>query len=189
MLSAKNVALSAWRNFWNPFGATSRLKEYAERRLVGFTREQMFDVVSNVNEYPNFIPWCRGASVFEVSPNIYLAKLQIGFPPIQESYTSTVTTLKPVFVKSVAEPDNRVFKHLDTTWKFTEGLPNNDKSCVLHFALAFEFRSSLHSTMAHAFFDLVVQTMVYAFLKRAEEKYGPPSLNHFKKTTVLKKIS
>lgn len=90
--------------------------------------------------------------------------------------------------QSVAEPNNRVFKHLDTTWRFTEGLPDNEKSCTLHFTLSFEFRSSLHATLAHTFFDRVVQSMVYAFLKRAEHKYGPPSLDHFKKTTVLKKV-
>ena len=175
--------------FWMPFAATSRRKEYAERRVVGFTSEQMFDVVAHVDDYPNFVPWCSGSSLRVVSPNVYSAVMEIGFPPLKETYLSTVTALKPVLVKSVAEPNNRVFKHLDTTWRFTEGLPNNKKSCTLHFTLSFEFRSALHSTLAHAFFDRVVQTMVVAFLKRAEQKYGPPSLDHFRTATVLRKVS
>lgn len=175
--------------FWMPFAVTSRRKEYAERRVVGYTSEQMFDIVAQVDEYPQFVPWCRAARVQVQSPTVYTADLQIGFPPLQESYTSTVTALRPEVVKSTAEPNSRIFKHLDTTWRFTEGLPNNERSCTLHFQLAFEFRSAIHSSLAHAFFDRVVQSMVLAFLRRAEEKYGPPSLDHFRNAVVLKKVN
>lgn len=85
--------------------------------------------------------------------------------------------------------DNALFHNLDTIWRFEKGVANNHNSCIQFFTLVFEFRSALYSNLAHIFFDQVVCTMVIAFLKRAEAKYGPPSLDHFKTGTVLSKIN
>ncbi|MFH4980980.1 hypothetical protein AB6A40_007689 [Gnathostoma spinigerum] len=114
--------------------------------------------------------------------------MTVGFPPILESYTARITSCRPNVVRSVCT-DGRLFHLLETTWRFGEGLPGNGRSCTLYFDLAFEFKSALHSSLAHMFFDQVVKTMVTAFLKRAEQKYGPPSLDHFANEVVVRKIS
>ncbi|VDK19488.1 unnamed protein product [Anisakis simplex] len=179
----------------NPFASSSdpRRKEYEERRLVGYTAEEMYDVVANVKEYPQFVPWCRDASIKVITPNLFTADLQIGFPPILETYSSRITTNKPNIVRSVCT-DGRLFKLLDTTWEFHDvsaavARRTNKRSCQLHFALIFEFKSIFHSHLAHIFFDQVVSTMVVAFLHRAEVKYGKPSLNHFNNVNIIKKVS
>ncbi|VDM45840.1 unnamed protein product [Toxocara canis] len=82
-----------------PFALSSRRQEYEEKRLVGFTAEEMFDVVACVSEYPQFVPWCRNAYVKRISPNVFTADLQIGFPPVLETYSSRITTLKPTVVR------------------------------------------------------------------------------------------
>uniref|UniRef100_A0A915BML5 Coenzyme Q-binding protein COQ10 START domain-containing protein n=2 Tax=Parascaris univalens TaxID=6257 RepID=A0A915BML5_PARUN len=189
----RSVSALSRRHLFSPPPFTlplSRRKEYEEKRLVGFsfTAEEMFEVVARVSEYPQFVPWCRDAHVKILSPSVSIADLQIGFPPLLETYSSRITTSKPTVVRSVCI-DQRLFNLLDTTWRFGAGDPSNIRSCTLHFMLAFEFKSLLHSQLAHVFFDQVVRTMVTAFLKRAEIKYGPPSLDHFKTTTIIKKVS
>uniref|UniRef100_A0A1I7VV51 Polyketide_cyc domain-containing protein n=1 Tax=Loa loa TaxID=7209 RepID=A0A1I7VV51_LOALO len=175
------------RNLFLSLKQSTNLKEYQEKRIVGYTADEMFNIAANVSEYPEFVPWCRGASIKKHSPNLFTAQLQIGFPPVCETYTSRVSTVKPSMVRSVCT-DKTLFKTLESTWHFSPGRANNSRSCTLIFSLTFEFRSMFHSFLAHHFFDHVVQTMVIAFLKRAETKYGPPSFDHYKNFKVLKKI-
>lgn len=84
--------------------------------------------------------------------------------------------------------DKTLFKTLESTWQFSAGQASNCRSCTLIFSLIFEFHSTFHTFLARQFFDHVVQSMVVAFLKRAETKYGPPSIDHFRNFEILKKI-
>ncbi|KAI1722636.1 polyketide cyclase / dehydrase and lipid transport domain-containing protein [Ditylenchus destructor] len=141
---------------------------------------RMFDVVYTVADYPKFVPWCKGADVRKTSERAFDAELWIGFPPLQEHYSSRVTSLYPYVVNSYCT-DGRLFHVLDTTWRFGPGPEGSPKqSCTLHFTLQFEFKSALNAQLSQMFFGQVVRKMVTAFLCRAEHCYGPPSLDHFK---------
>ncbi|VDO71865.1 unnamed protein product [Heligmosomoides polygyrus] len=128
-----------------------------------FAREQMFDVVADVAQYHHFVPWCRRSDVLEEHENVRITELEIGFPPLHESYQSRVILVRPSVVH--------------TTFRFAK---DTDHSCVLHYDLVFEFKYSLHSQIAHLFFDKVVTTMVGAFLHRAETIHGKPTISHSK---------
>ncbi|KAK5971364.1 Polyketide cyclase/dehydrase [Trichostrongylus colubriformis] len=134
----------------------------------------MFDVVADVKQYRHFIPWCRRSDILEVHGNARIGELEIGFPPLNESYRCRIITVRPSVVHSVAIGES-IFNTLETTFKFAK---DTDDSCVLHYDLVFEFKSRLHSQMAYLFFDKVVKTMVRAFLRRAEKVHGRPSLPH-----------
>ncbi|CAI5444866.1 unnamed protein product [Caenorhabditis angaria] len=151
---------------------------YSEKRLIGFSRAEMFDVVANVTEYHHFVPWCRSSNVTHEHDNSQIATLEIGFPPLLEKYTSRVIYIKPSVVHSVVIENDNLFKTLDTTFRFGKGKEGIERSCTLHYDLVFEFESAFHSRIAHLFFDRVVKTMVSAFLDRAEKKYGKPSFPH-----------
>jgi coenzyme Q-binding protein COQ10 len=64
---------------------------YADRKLVGYAPEQLFDLVADVGKYPEFLPWCVGARVKSRTDQELVADLTIGFGPFRESFTSRVS--------------------------------------------------------------------------------------------------
>ncbi|GFR90477.1 coenzyme Q-binding protein COQ10-like protein B, mitochondrial [Elysia marginata] len=87
----------------NPLAPASKRKQYAERRILGYTMDEMYVIVADVGSYKEFIPWCSNSSVFDVRPSSFKAKLEIGFPPLQEKYTSSIKLVRPNLVHVVFE--------------------------------------------------------------------------------------
>jgi coenzyme Q-binding protein COQ10 len=144
--------------------------------------EQMFDVVTDVQNYKNFIPFCKKSDViYEEGKEFLRANLVIGFPPLIESYVSNVTMIHPQLAKAECT-DGKLFDHLNTLWIFTSGLKNNSQTCVIDFSLSFKFKSTIHSHLSNLFFNEIVRQMEKAFIEEAKKRYGKPCI----KTVQLK---
>ncbi len=141
---------------------------YADRKLVGYRPEQLFDLVADVGKYPEFLPWCVGARVKSRTDQELVADLTIGFGPFRESFTSRVTLERPLRIRVSYE--NGPFRYLNNQWVFIAD-PNG---VLVDFWVDFEFRSKLLQRAIGVVFNEAVRRMVGAFLKRARDVYGPP---------------
>lgn len=154
----------------------SSRKVYSEKRLIGYSKDHLFGIVARVEDYHLFLPACTKSVVTFRRPHFVKADLEIGFPPmIVEKYTSHVDLVRPTLVKAQCF-DGKLFKHLITEWKFSDGQPGVEDSCTLDFFIDFEFRSPFYAKLANAVFDQLVHQTVNCFLNRAKELYGRPRL-------------
>jgi coenzyme Q-binding protein COQ10 len=142
---------------------------HAERRLVPYRPEQLYDLVADVGRYPEFLPWCVGARVRTRTERELLADLTIGFGPFRESFTSRVALDRPTGVQ--VRYENGPFRYLNNRWTFTP----DPRGCTVDFFVDFEFRSRLLQKAIGVVFHEAVRLMVNAFLKRARDTYGPPA--------------
>ncbi|MGE5502848.1 MAG: type II toxin-antitoxin system RatA family toxin [Actinomycetota bacterium] len=141
---------------------------HAERRLLPYTPEQLFELVADVERYPEFLPWCLGARIRRREGEVFFADLIIGFKMVRERFTSKVTLSRPdrVDVTYTEGP----FRHLNNHWIFK---PAPDGGTEIDFYVDFEFRSKLLQGLIGALFNEAVRLMVAAFEKRARQLYGP----------------
>ncbi len=141
---------------------------HAERKILPYSPEQMFDLVADVGKYPSFLPWCAGARVRSHTETELVADLTIGFGPFRESFTSRVALDRPNSVG--VKYENGPFRYLNNQWAFKP----NPKGCEVNFFVEFEFKSRLLQSAIGVVFNEAVRRMVNAFLKRARDVYGAP---------------
>jgi coenzyme Q-binding protein COQ10 len=142
---------------------------HAERRTVPYTREQMFDLVADVERYPQFLPWCLACRVRRrPAPNMLVADLMIGFKVFREQFTSEVTLHRPDRIDVVYHEGP--FRYLTNHWRFEA---DSRGFCVIDFYIDFEFRSRTLQALIGRLFNEAVQRMVNAFERRASQLYRP----------------
>ena len=163
------------RHYGGGGGAGGGAETYRERKLMGYSPEELFDVVARVEDYHEFVPWCTHSAVKGREPGgagRLRAELGVGFQVFEERYTSLVTARRPSLVKSEAG-DSDLFERLDCEWRFQPG--ERPGTSWLEFDIAFCFASPLHRRVAGLFVQEVVKKMVAAFEGRCQELYGRPA--------------
>jgi len=138
---------------------------HAERQIVPYSQEQLFDIVADVASYPKFLPWCVGARIRSRSETELVADLTIGFGPFRETFTSRVSLERPDRIKVVYE--NGPFRYLNNQWVFRP----HEQGTELDFFVDFEFRSRILQAAIGVVFNEAVRRMVGAFHKRARDLY------------------
>jgi coenzyme Q-binding protein COQ10 len=145
---------------------------HAEKKLLPYTREQLFDVVADVHRYPEFLPWCVSARVVSRTETDLVADLTIGFKMFRETFRSEVTLDRPAHVH--VRYLNGPFRYLNNHWRFTQV----DGGTEVDFFVDFEFRSRLLQAVIGTVFNEAVRLMVRAFERRAyilHRRAAPPA--------------
>lgn len=135
--------------------------------FLGYSTEQMFDLVAKVEDYPKFLPWCGGVKVIERSEDKLVASLQINFHGVKQSFTTSNHNNRPTQMKMhlVDGP----FKLLEGTWTFK---PLRADACKVELDMHYEFSSIILEQIIGPVFGMIANTMVDSFSKRAEAIYG-----------------
>lgn len=143
---------------------------HAERKTLPYKAVQMYELVADIEKYPQFLPWCKGCRVkrTENQNRVKYADLIIGYKMFQEHFGSKVT-LSPysgIRVEYLQGP----LKYLSNQWIFIQ---NGDGSCTIDFYVDFEFHNPFFKQVMGLFFNEAVRRMVAAFEDRARQLYGP----------------
>jgi len=135
--------------------------------LVTFTPAQMFALVNDIPRYPEFLPWCVGVRVEEVSPTERLASLKIAHGVLQTEFTTrnTLTPDKQIDMRLTHGP----FRDLTGAWRFDA---IGDRGSRVHFKVEFEFKNRLTSAAFNAVFEALCGSIVEAFVTRAQKVYS-----------------
>src|SRR5690554_272108 len=145
---------------------------HAEKRRMPYQPRELFDLVADIERYPEFLPWCLAARIRRREGKTVTADLAVGFKMVRERFTSRVV------LHDEADEHLRIdvsyidgpFKYLNNHWLF---LPD-EQGCLLDFYVDFEFRSRLLQKVMQPLFNEAVRRMVGAFETRARELYGDP---------------
>ncbi len=141
---------------------------HAEKKVLRYTPEQLFDMVADVRRYPEFLPWCVGARIVSETEAELIADLTIGFKLFRETFRSKVALERPhhVHVQYLTGP----FRYLNNHWRFHPVQGGTE----VDFFVDFEFRSRLLQAVIGTVFNEAVSMMVRAFERRARALYGRP---------------
>lgn len=154
------------------------MKSFRNRRQVDYSAPDMFNLVCDVESYPQFVPLCEGMRVRRRSTNangveLIVAEMEVGFKAICERFTSRVACDRgklEIFVEYLDGP----FKKLENRWMFRDqpiGEDGKPRSTV-DFFIAYEFRSFALGALMGAMFDRAFNKYADAFVKRASDVYG-----------------
>jgi coenzyme Q-binding protein COQ10 len=145
-------------------------------RRVRHAASKMFDLVADVEAYPEFLPLCQGLRVRRrvesgEGVQIVVAEMQVGYKAIRETFTSRVTLDRPR-MKILVEYVDGPFSHLENRWTFRDaGAGSSD----VDFAISYEFRSRTLGLLMGAMFDTAFRKFAEAFEARADQIYGAPA--------------
>lgn len=135
--------------------------------FLGYSAEQMFDLVAKAEDYPKFLPWCGGVKVIERGEEKLVASVAINFHGVKQSFTTSNHNQRPHSIKMhlVDGP----FRVLEGTWSFK---PLREDACKIELDMHYEFSSVILEQLVGPVFGMIANSMVDSFCKRAETAYG-----------------
>jgi coenzyme Q-binding protein COQ10 len=147
--------------------------KFSSKRRVRHSAPQMFDLVADIERYPEFVPLCKSMRIRQrtAKPDgteIVVADMTVSFNLVREAFTSRVTLDRPnlkIFVEYLQGP----FSNLENRWSFEA---KSDANCDVGFFLSYEFKSRMLAMLMGTMFDTAFQRFAAAFEKRADAIYG-----------------
>jgi coenzyme Q-binding protein COQ10 len=146
---------------------------FRNERRVRHNAEQMFDLVADIERYPEFVPLCTSLKVRSRRPQAdgretLIADMSVGYKMIRERFTSRVLLDKPR-LRVVVEYIDGPFSHLENIWTFRDEA--GGQSSVIAFFIDYEFRSRMLGSLMGSMFDTAFRKFAQAFEERADALY------------------
>lgn len=135
---------------------------------VHYSAEQMFDLVEDVESYPQFLPWCAGSRIVADHQGGVDASIDIAYRGIRSRFTTRNQHRYPEQIR--LELIDGPFRSLIGHWDFLALRPG---ACKVQLALDYEFASGLLGRAVAPVFDAIANSMIDSFAQRAEQLYGP----------------
>ncbi len=143
------------------------MPRHHEIRQLPYSAKQMYDLVADINLYPEFLPWVIALRVKKNSNDEALADMIVGFKSLRESFTSRV--LKNPHSKIHVDYIDGPLKYLSNDWEFID---HNNGGCDVDFKVDFAFKNKVFEKLAGQFFEAALTKMTSAFVQRAHDLYG-----------------
>jgi coenzyme Q-binding protein COQ10 len=149
------------------------MPQFSTTRRARHTAAEMFDLVADVERYPEFVPLCRALKVRRrisqaEGVEVLVADMTVAYKLVRESFTSRVTLDRPnlqVLVEYLEGP----FSRLENRWTFH---PVDERSCDVEFFISYEFKSRTLGLLMGSMFDLAFRRFAVAFEHRADKIYA-----------------
>jgi coenzyme Q-binding protein COQ10 len=149
------------------------MPQFSTTRRVQHSATDMFDLVADVEHYPEFVPLCRSLKVRKRTQDgdgkdVIVADMTVAYKLIRETFTSRVT-LDRAKLEILVEYLEGPFQKMNNRWSFH---PTGERACEIEFSIAYEFRSRTLGLLMGSVFDAAFRRFATAFEKRADQVYG-----------------
>jgi coenzyme Q-binding protein COQ10 len=149
------------------------MPQFSTTRRVQHSAAEMFDLVADVEHYPEFVPLCRSLQVRKRTRDgegrdVIVADMAVAYKLVRETFSSRVT-LDRKNMQILVEYLEGPFARMNNRWSFR---PTGEQSCEVEFFIAYEFRSRTLGMLMGAVFDAAFRRFAAAFERRADQVYG-----------------
>jgi coenzyme Q-binding protein COQ10 len=149
------------------------MPRFTNTRRVKHAASEMFDLVADVERYPEFVPLCRDLKIRRriqepEGVEIVIADMTVAYKLVREKFASRVTLDRPnlqILVEYIEGP----FSHLENRWTFHAV---GERVCEVEFFISYEFRSRTLGLLMGSMFDLAFRRFAHAFEQRADRIYS-----------------
>jgi ribosome-associated toxin RatA of RatAB toxin-antitoxin module len=146
------------------------MKTVTKSVLIWYSPAEMYVLVTDVAQYPQFLPWCDHANVLAQDADGMTAEVGISFGGVRQTFTT----------RNIHTPSSRVdmqlvkgpFSRLDGQWDFHALGDGTQRACKVELTLNYGFDNATLGKLVGPVFDKIAATMVDAFVKRAQQVYG-----------------
>lgn len=142
----------------------ARTVEVRRSALVAHPAPRLFAIIEAAEDYPAFLPWCGGATILERDERVVAARIQIAWRGVRFSFVTRNPKRAPEWMAIGLEEGP--FRRFEGQWNLT---PLTDWGCRVEFTLSYEMNSAILSALAGPVFDHAVNTLVDAFIERADQ--------------------
>ncbi|MFY8015558.1 MAG: type II toxin-antitoxin system RatA family toxin [Limnohabitans sp.] len=146
------------------------MKKLLKSVLIWYTPEEMFRLVTDVDQYVHFLPWCNHSKVLQFNEQGMDAEVGIGVAGVSQIFVTHNTHIlnHEIHMMLVQGP----FSNLDGKWTFDPVGDNSQRACKVTLSLEYGFSSAALAAVVGPVFDKIAASLVDAFVKRAEQVYG-----------------